>query len=77
MFTARQQLGKQVSTATDTQATREELLGMMFSVWSMQSGYKIRELVDLSSGGCRAAKRRVYVCCSTVIFGVCNSVRLS
>jgi hypothetical protein len=26
--------------ATDMQATIEELLGIMFSVWSMQSGYK-------------------------------------
>jgi hypothetical protein len=37
--TARQQLGKQVSAATDTQATIDELLGM-FSIRSVQSGYK-------------------------------------
>jgi hypothetical protein len=38
--TARQQLGKQVSLATDMEATTEELLGMMFSIRPMQSGYK-------------------------------------
>jgi hypothetical protein len=32
---ARQQLGKQVSVATDMQATTEELMGTMFSVQSM------------------------------------------
>jgi hypothetical protein len=37
---ARQWLGKQVSAVTDTQATIEELLGMMFSIWYMQRGYK-------------------------------------
>jgi hypothetical protein len=37
---AKQWLDKQVSAATDTQATIEELLGMMFSVRSVQSGYK-------------------------------------
>jgi hypothetical protein len=26
--------------AADTQATTEEFLGLMFSTWSMQSGYK-------------------------------------
>jgi hypothetical protein len=30
----------------------------------------------MSSVGSRAVKRRLYVCCSTVIFGVCNSERL-
>jgi hypothetical protein len=38
--TARQQLGKQVSASTDTQATVEELLGTMFSIRSVQGGYK-------------------------------------
>jgi hypothetical protein len=37
---ARQRLNKQVSVATDTQATTEEFLEIMFSVQSMQSGYK-------------------------------------
>jgi hypothetical protein len=37
---ARQRLGKQVSAATDTQATIEELLGTMFCIRSVQSGYK-------------------------------------
>jgi hypothetical protein len=37
---ARQQFGKQVSAATDTEAMREELLGTMFSMRSMQNGYK-------------------------------------
>jgi hypothetical protein len=35
----RQRFGKQVSAATDMQATTEELLGI-FSIRSMQSGYK-------------------------------------
>jgi hypothetical protein len=38
-------LGKQVSATTDTQAIIEELLGMMFSVRSVQSGNKRRKLV--------------------------------
>jgi hypothetical protein len=33
----RQRLGKQVSAATDRQATIEELLGMVFSVRSVRS----------------------------------------
>jgi uncharacterized protein YdgA (DUF945 family) len=37
--TARQRLGKQVSVAMDMQATTEELLGMTFSIQSMQRGY--------------------------------------
>jgi hypothetical protein len=37
---ARQKLGTQVSVATDTQALIEELSGMMFSIRSVQSGYK-------------------------------------
>jgi hypothetical protein len=37
---ARQRLGKQASTATDTQATLKEFFGTMFFVWSVQSGYK-------------------------------------
>jgi hypothetical protein len=40
MSIARQRLGKRVSEATDMQATIEELLGMMFSIRSVQSGYK-------------------------------------
>jgi hypothetical protein len=36
----RQRLGKHVSAATETQATSEELLGTMFSVRSVQNGYK-------------------------------------
>jgi hypothetical protein len=38
--TARQRFSKQVSAATDTQAIIKELLGMMFSIQSVQSGYK-------------------------------------
>jgi hypothetical protein len=45
---AMQQLGKQDSAPTNTQATTEELLGMMFSLRSMQSGHKV-ELVTWSS----------------------------
>jgi hypothetical protein len=30
----------------------------------------------MGSVGSRAVKRRVYMCYSTAIFGVCNSVRL-
>jgi hypothetical protein len=41
---ARQRLGKQISVATDTQATIEELFGK-FSARSMQSGYKRSEVV--------------------------------
>jgi hypothetical protein len=37
---ARQRLGKEVSTATDTQATVEDLLGTVFSVQPSQSGFK-------------------------------------
>jgi hypothetical protein len=37
---ARQRLNKQVSAATDTQATTDESLGTMFSIQSVQSGYK-------------------------------------
>jgi hypothetical protein len=38
MSIARQGLGKQVSAATDAQATIKELLGTMFSVRSVHSG---------------------------------------
>jgi hypothetical protein len=46
--TQQQRLGKQTSAATDTQATMEKLLGRMFSVQSLQSGYKefSREAVE-------------------------------
>jgi hypothetical protein len=37
---ARQQFGKEVSAVTNTQTTIEELLGTIFSAWSVQSGYK-------------------------------------
>jgi hypothetical protein len=40
IFIARQRLRKQVSAATNTQITVEKLLGTMFSVRSVQSGYK-------------------------------------
>jgi hypothetical protein len=73
---ARQRFGKQVSAATDTQATLEELLGTKFSVRSVKSDYKRRELVNWFSVEYRAVKRRLHMRCSTVIFGVCNSVRL-
>jgi hypothetical protein len=42
----RQRLDKQVSAETDTQETIEELLGTMFSVRSVQNGYKRRDLVN-------------------------------
>jgi hypothetical protein len=73
---AGQRLGIEVSVATDMQATTEELLGMMFYVQSMQSGNKRRELVNWCSVGSQVVKRRFYVCYNTIIFGVCNSVRL-
>jgi hypothetical protein len=38
--TATHRLGKEVSAATDTQATIENLLETVFSIWSLQSGYK-------------------------------------
>jgi hypothetical protein len=44
---ARQQLGKEVSAEMDTQVTIEKLLGTMFSVRFVQSGYK-EELVEKS-----------------------------
>jgi hypothetical protein len=37
---ASQRLGKQVSSVTAIQPATEELLGTMFSVQSVQSGYK-------------------------------------
>jgi hypothetical protein len=40
MSIARQRCDKQVSAATDTQATTEQLLGTMFYIRSVQSGYK-------------------------------------
>jgi hypothetical protein len=60
--TARQQLGTQVSTATNMQVTIEELLGMMFSVRSMLSGHKGMELLNWNSVGHWTVKRRLYVC---------------
>jgi hypothetical protein len=39
-FIAGQRLGKQFSAKMDTQATIEELLGTMFSIWSAESAYK-------------------------------------
>jgi hypothetical protein len=36
----RQRLGKQVSAATDTQATIEEFLKTMFSIRRVRNGYK-------------------------------------
>jgi hypothetical protein len=62
--------------AAETQATIQELLGKVSSVRFVQIRYKGRELVNWSSVSIRAMKRRLHVCCSTVIFGVCNSVRL-
>jgi hypothetical protein len=38
--TARQRLSKQVSAATDTQETTDELLGTVFSIRSVQTGYE-------------------------------------
>jgi hypothetical protein len=46
-----QQLGKQILAATDMQVTIQDLLITMFSVQSVS----------------RTVKRRLYVCCSTVI----------
>jgi hypothetical protein len=47
---AKQRLGKQVSTATDTEATIQEFLGTMFTVRSVQSGNTRMELVNWCSG---------------------------
>jgi hypothetical protein len=76
MSIAKQWLSKQVSTTTDTQATIEGLLGMMFYVRPMQSGNKGRELVKWCSVGSWATKRRLYMFCSVLIFGARNSLRL-
>jgi hypothetical protein len=40
MSTARQWLGKQISTATETQATVEELLETIFPIQAVHIGYK-------------------------------------
>jgi hypothetical protein len=64
------------SAATDKQVIIENLLGTMCSVRSVQNGYKRRDIVNWISVGNRAVKRRPYVCCSTVIFGLRKSVRL-
>jgi hypothetical protein len=45
--TAKQRLGKQVFATTDTQATVAELLGTMFSMRTVQSGYN--EEISLGS----------------------------
>jgi hypothetical protein len=37
---AKQRLGKQVSTSTDTQATIEKLLGTVFPIRPAQNGHK-------------------------------------
>jgi hypothetical protein len=50
---ARQRLDNEVSAATDTQATTEELLETIFSVRSVQSGNNRRELVNWGSVGNR------------------------
>jgi hypothetical protein len=39
-YIARQWLSKQFSTTTDMQATIQEFLGTIISIWSVQSGYK-------------------------------------
>jgi hypothetical protein len=70
----RQRLSK--SSAVDMQATINEVLGTLFSVRSVQSGNKRNELVNLCSVGSQTVKSRFYVCSSTVIFGVRNSVKL-
>jgi hypothetical protein len=57
IFFARQGPGKHVPAATNTQATIEILLETMFSIRSLQRGYKGRELlvvmsaVELCKGG--------------------------
>jgi hypothetical protein len=48
---ARQRLGKQVSEATDTEATIEELLGTMFSIRSVESGNKQKVQLRIAVGG--------------------------
>jgi hypothetical protein len=53
---ARKRHGKQVSVATDTQATIEELLGTTFFIGSVPSGYKRREL-RFGSAVCSCATR--------------------
>jgi hypothetical protein len=52
MAFARQQLDKHMSTVTDTHAAVEELLEIMFSVWSLPRLYREdtqEKLVALSS----------------------------
>jgi hypothetical protein len=76
-YIARQRLGKQVSAATNTQAAIEELFGTVFSVRPLRSGNKRREPVNWCSVGSRAVKRRLCVFCSTVIFGMCETVTVT
>jgi hypothetical protein len=49
MSIARKRLGKLISVAMDTQATIKKLLGTMFSVWFVQSGYKRSKVVGESN----------------------------
>jgi hypothetical protein len=53
--------------------------------WLLQQGTGLRVPQMADDGGVErvqlrvespAVKRRLYMCCSTVIFGVCDSVRL-
>jgi hypothetical protein len=53
---ARQRLGKQLSAAAGKEATIEELLGTMFSVRSVRSVNKRREILNWCSVGSRAEK---------------------
>jgi hypothetical protein len=49
---SRQQIGKHVPAATDTHTTIELLLETVFSVRSVQSGYKEDNWGEFCTGGC-------------------------
>jgi hypothetical protein len=51
-------------------ATR--LLVVAAEKWNSSSGVGSRQMMEESKVESPAAKRRLYVCCSTVIFGVCT-----
>jgi hypothetical protein len=73
---AKQQLGKPSFRGNEYTSNNRGICGNNVYVRSLQSGNNRRELVNWDSVGSRAVKRRLYVCCSTVIFEVFYSVRL-
>jgi hypothetical protein len=56
--TTRQRLGKQVTAATDTEATIEELLGTMFSVENRQSSSGVPSEQSIESWALQGRLRR-------------------